>query len=215
MTTFTPTPRTTASRKRDRVSYERVTAYAILDEAVYCHVGFVVDGAPRVLPTLHVRVDDTLYLHGSTGAGAMLAARGEGLPICVTVTHLDALVYARSWAHHSANYRCVVAHGRAHLVTIDDEKWRVLQALVEKVGTGRATDSRPPTPKELAETAVLALTLREVSVKARVGGVLDEEEDLDLPYWAGVLPLRLTPGRPEPDKGVTAPVPAYLRSTDL
>jgi nitroimidazol reductase NimA-like FMN-containing flavoprotein (pyridoxamine 5'-phosphate oxidase superfamily) len=210
MTTFTPTPRTTPSRKRDRVSYERVTAYAILDEALHCHVGFVVDGAPRVLPTLHVRVDDTLYLHGSTGAGAMLAARGEGLPICVTVTHIDALVYARSWTNHSANYRCVVAHGRAHLVTADDEKWRVLAALMEKVGTGRSTDSRPPTPKELAETAVLALTLREVSVKARVGGVSDNEDDLDLPHWAGVLPLRLTPGRPEPDKGVTAPVPAYL-----
>jgi nitroimidazol reductase NimA-like FMN-containing flavoprotein (pyridoxamine 5'-phosphate oxidase superfamily) len=210
MTTFTPTTRTTPSRKRDRVSYERVTAYAIIDEALYCHVGFVIDGSPRVLPTLHVRVDDTLYLHGSTGAAAMLAARGEGLPICVTVTHVDALVYARSWAHHSANYRCVVAQGRAHLVTSDAEKWNVLEALVDRVGAGRAADSRPPTPKELAETAVLALTLREVSVKARVGGVMDDEEDLDLPHWAGVVPLRLTPGQPQPDRGVDGPVPSYL-----
>jgi nitroimidazol reductase NimA-like FMN-containing flavoprotein (pyridoxamine 5'-phosphate oxidase superfamily) len=214
MTTFTPTSRTTPSRKRDRVSYERVTAYAIIDEAIYCHVGFVVDGSPRVLPTLHVRVDDTLYLHGSTGAAAMLAARGEGLPICVTVTHIDALVYARSWAHHSANYRCVVAHGRAHLVTSDVEKWNVLEALVDRVGAGRAADSRPPTPKELAETAMLALTLREVSVKARVGGVIDDEEDLDLPHWAGVVPLRLTPGQPQPDKGVSRPAPRYLPTTD-
>lgn len=210
MTTFTATPRTTPSRRRDRVSYERATAYALIDEAVYCHVGFVVDGFPRVLPTLHVRLDDTLYLHGSTGAAAMLTARGEGLPICVTVTHLDGLVYARSWAHHSANYRSTVAHGRAHLVTAEDEKWRVLAALVDKVGAGRAADSRPPTAKELAETAVLALTLREVSVKARLGGAVDDEEDLALPHWAGVVPLRLTPGRPEPDAGVTAPPPAYL-----
>lgn len=214
MTTFTPTARTTPNRKRDRVSYERATAYAIIDEALYCHVGFVVDGYPRVLPTLHVRVGDTLFLHGSTGATAMLAARGDGLPICVTVTHLDALVYARAWAHHSANYRCMVAHGRAHLVTSDEEKWQALQAFVDKVGAGRAADSRPPSRKELAETAVLALTLREVSVKARIGGVSDDEEDLSLPHWAGVLPLRLTPGRPQPDKGVRTPVPPYLPSAD-
>lgn len=214
MTTFTPTPRTIPSRKRDRVSYERATAYALIDEALYCHVGFVVDGFPRVLPTLHVRVDDTLYLHASTGAAAMLIARGEGLPICVAVTQLDGLVYARSWAHHSANYRSMVAHGRAHLVTAEDEKWRVLAALVDKVGAGRSADSRPPTAKELAETAVLALTLREVSVKARIGGVSDDEEDLSLPHWAGVLPLRLTPGRPQPDKGVRTPVPPYLPSAD-
>ena len=141
----------------------------------------------------------------------MLAARGEGLPICVTVTHLDALVLSRSWAHHSVNYRCVVVHGRAHLVTVDEEKWRALEAVVNKVGRGRADDSRPPTPKELAETAVLAITLREASVKARVGGVVDDEEDLTLPHWAGVIPLRLTPGRPEPDEGVTAALPGYLR----
>jgi len=212
--TFPTTPRTTPSRKRERVGYERVTAYAIIDEALYCHVGFVVDGSPRVLPTLHVRTNETLYLHGSTGAAAMLAARGEGLPICVTVTHIDALVYARSWAHHSANYRCVVAHGRAHLVTSDQEKWRVLQALVDKVGDGRSADSRPPTAKELTETAVLALTLREVSVKARVGGAIDDEADLSLPHWAGVVPLRLTPGRAEPAQGVHAPVPPYLPAAD-
>ena len=209
--TFPQTERTVPHRKRDRVSYERVVADAILDEALFCHVGFVVDGAPRVLPTVHARVDETLYLHGSTGAGAMLAARAEGLPICVTVTHLDALVLSRSWAHHSVNYRCVVVHGRAHLVTVEDEKWRALEAVVNKVGRGRADDSRPPTPKELAETAVLAITLREASVKARVGGVVDDEEDLTLPHWAGVIPLRLTPGRPEPDEGVTAALPDYLR----
>jgi nitroimidazol reductase NimA-like FMN-containing flavoprotein (pyridoxamine 5'-phosphate oxidase superfamily) len=225
--TFTQTPRTTPHRKRERVSYVRATAHAIIDEALYCHLGFMVDDTPVtgdpgsappprphivVLPTLHARLGDTLYLHGSTGSGPMLAARGGGLPVCVTVTHLDGLVLARSWTNHSANYRCVVVHGRAHLVTDDEEKWRALTAFVDKVGPGRSTDSRPPTPRELAETAVLALTLREASVKARVGGVKDDTEDLGLPYWAGVVPLRLTPGRPEPDAGVTAPLPAYLRA---
>jgi uncharacterized protein len=215
---FPQTDRTTALRDRSRMSYQRATANAILDEAYHCHLGFIADdpatGAaePRMLPTLHVRVGDTLYLHGSTGSRPLLGARGEeGLPVCVTVTHLDGLVFARSWFHHSANYRSVVAHGRARLVTDETEKLRILTALVEKVARGRSTDSRPPTRKELAETAVLALPLTEVSVKARVGGVADDPEDLDLRHWAGVVPMRLTPGRPEPDEGVGVPVPAYLR----
>jgi nitroimidazol reductase NimA-like FMN-containing flavoprotein (pyridoxamine 5'-phosphate oxidase superfamily) len=208
--TFPPTPRTTPHRKANRVSYQRATAAAIIDEALYCHVGFVVDGEPRVLPTLHARIDDTLYLHGSTGAGLMLAARGTGLRVCVTVTHLDGLVLARSWTHHSVNYRSVIVHGVAHLVTNEDEKWRALAALVDKVGAGRSADSRPPTPKEFAEVAVLAVTLREASVKARLGGVVDEAGDQDLPHWAGVIPLRLTPGRPLPDAGVRGPLPPYL-----
>jgi len=209
---FSRTTQTTASRLRDRISYERVTAYAILDEAYHGHVGFVVDGAPRVLPTLVVRVDDTLYVHGSTGSGPLLAARTpEGLPVCVTVTHLDGFVLARSQFHHSVNYRSVVAHGRAHLVTDEALQRRILTALVDKIARGRAADTRPPSRKELAETAVLALPLEEVSVKARVGGVADEPEDLNLPHWAGVLPLRLTPGVPEPDAGVAVPVPDYLQ----
>jgi uncharacterized protein len=209
--TFSQAPRTIPTRKRDRASYERTTAYAILDEAYHCHLAFIADGEPRMLPTLHARVGDTLYLHGSTGSGPMLAARAEGLPVCVTVTHLDGLVLARSWMHHSANYRSVVAHGRAHLVTDEAEKLRALTAVVEKVAPGRAGDSRPPTPRELAETAVLALTLRDVSVKARVGGVNEDEADHALDHWAGVVPLRLRPGVPEPDAGVRVAVPDYLR----
>ena len=171
METFEPTHRTTATRDRGRISYEHATAHAIIDEAYLCHLGFVVDGEPRILPTLHVRVGDTLYLHGSTGSRPLLAARGpDGLPVCVTVTHLDGLVLARSWFHHSANYRSVVAHGRARLVTDEAEKLRVLTALMNKIAEGRADDSRPPVRKELAETSVLALPLTEVSVKARVGG---------------------------------------------
>ncbi|MEU7570729.1 bifunctional pyridoxamine 5'-phosphate oxidase family protein/GNAT family N-acetyltransferase [Micromonospora sp. NPDC049240] len=206
------TERTTATRTRDRMHYDRATAHALLDEAYHCALAFTSDGEPRVLPTLHVRVDDTLYLHGSTGSRPLLAARGaDGLPVSVAVTHLDGLVYARSQFHHSANYRSVVAHGTARLVTDEREKAAVLTALVEKVAAGRSTESRPPNRRELAETAVLALPLREVSVRMRTGGVNDEPADAELPYWAGVLPLRLTPGRPEPDAGVTAPVPTYLR----
>jgi uncharacterized protein len=208
---YAQTHRTTASRSRGRMAYERATAHAILDEAYHCTLGFVVDGEPRVLPTLHVRVGETLYLHGSTGSRPLLAARGPaGLPVSVAVTQLDGIVYARSHFHHSANFRSVVAHGTARLVEGDHEKRTVLAALVEKVGRGRSAQSRPPTRKELAETAVLALPLREVSVKARTGGVVDEGDDLALPYWAGVVPMRLRPGLPEPDAGVTVPVPSGL-----
>ncbi|MEU8261127.1 bifunctional pyridoxamine 5'-phosphate oxidase family protein/GNAT family N-acetyltransferase [Micromonospora sp. NPDC048999] len=206
------TERTTATRMRDRMSYDEATAHAVLDEAYHSALSFVVDGEPRVLPTLHVRVGDTLYLHGSTGSRPLLAARGgDGLAICVAVTHIDGLVLARAQFNHSANYRSVVVHGTARLVTDEQEKRDMLTALVDKVAAGRSTDSRPPTRRELAETAVLALPLREVSVRTRVGGVNDEPADLDLPYWAGVVPLRLTAGVPEPDAGVDVPVPAYLR----
>ncbi|SCF29382.1 bifunctional pyridoxamine 5'-phosphate oxidase family protein/GNAT family N-acetyltransferase [Micromonospora chokoriensis] len=210
---YPPTARTTPHRSRERMSYDEAAAHAVLDEAYDCALGFTVDGQPRVLPTLHVRIGDTLYLHGSTGSRPLLAARGDGLPVCVAVTVLDGLVYARSQFHHSANYRSVVAHGTARLVTDEREKLAMLTALVEKVGPGRSTDTRPPSRRELAETAVLALPLREVSVRSRTGGVREDEADLHLPHWAGVLPLRLTPGRPEPDAGVTAPLPAFLRTS--
>jgi RimJ/RimL family protein N-acetyltransferase/nitroimidazol reductase NimA-like FMN-containing flavoprotein (pyridoxamine 5'-phosphate oxidase superfamily) len=210
--TFSPTARTTPTRLRERASYERATANAIIDEAYHCHLGFVVDGEPRVLPTLHARIGDTLYVHGSTGARPQLAAReSDGLPVCVTVTHIDGLVLARSQFHHSANYRSVVVHGRARLVTSDVEKLRALTAFVDKVGAGRAADTRPPTGRELAQTAVLSVPLTEASVKARVGGAIDDDEDLTLPHWAGVVPLRLVPGLAEPAPGVSMPVPAYLQ----
>jgi RimJ/RimL family protein N-acetyltransferase/nitroimidazol reductase NimA-like FMN-containing flavoprotein (pyridoxamine 5'-phosphate oxidase superfamily) len=209
---YPPTGRTTASRSRERMSYDSAAAHAVLDEAYHCALGFTVDGEPRVLPTLHVRIGDTLYLHGSTGSRPLLAARGEGLRVCVAVTLLDGLVYARSQFHHSANYRSVVAHGTARLVTDERERLAMLTALVEKVGAGRSAESRPPSRRELAETAVLALPLREVSVRARTGGVSEDEADEHLPHWAGVLPLRLTAGQPQPAAGVTAPLPAYLRT---
>jgi nitroimidazol reductase NimA-like FMN-containing flavoprotein (pyridoxamine 5'-phosphate oxidase superfamily) len=163
-----------------------------------------------VLPTLFVRIDDRLYLHGSTGSRPLLAARDGGLPVCVAVTLLDGLVLARSQFHHSANYRSVVAHGLAHLVTDEATRRRAFRALVDKVGAGRANDSREPDAKELAQSAVLELRLDEVSAKVRRGGPVDEPEDYALPHWAGVLPLRLVAGEPEPDTGVGVPVPEYL-----
>jgi RimJ/RimL family protein N-acetyltransferase/nitroimidazol reductase NimA-like FMN-containing flavoprotein (pyridoxamine 5'-phosphate oxidase superfamily) len=209
--TYPPTPRTTPTRLRDTTTYDRAAAHAILDEAYDCTVAHVVDGAPRALPTLHVRVDDTLYLHASTGSRLGLAARGAGLPVCVSVTLLDGLVYGRSQFHHSANYRSVVAHGVATLVTEEAERRTAMTALVEKAAPGRSTASRAPSRRELGQTAVLALPLREVSVRTRTGGVRDDPADLALPHWAGVVPVRRVFGVPRSDAGVTVPVPPALR----
>jgi nitroimidazol reductase NimA-like FMN-containing flavoprotein (pyridoxamine 5'-phosphate oxidase superfamily) len=209
--TYEPTARTTATRERQRMHYDRAAVHAVLDEAYHCHLAFVVDGEPRLLPTLQVRVGETVYVHGSTGSRPLLAARtGDGLPVCLAVTLLDGLVLARSQFHHSANYRSVVVHGTARPVAGEAEKRRVLNALLDKLGPGRAADSRPPTRKELAETAVLALPLHEVSLRTRTGGVSEDPADLSLPHWAGVVPLRMIPGTPQPDSGVTGPPPAYL-----
>jgi RimJ/RimL family protein N-acetyltransferase/nitroimidazol reductase NimA-like FMN-containing flavoprotein (pyridoxamine 5'-phosphate oxidase superfamily) len=192
------------------MSYDRDLAYSIIDEAWHCTLSFVVDGEPRALPTLHVRIGDTVYVHGSTGSRPLLHARDGGIPVCLSVTHLDGLVLARSQFHHSANYRSVVAHGMATLVSSEEDKLRVLAAIVDKIGDGRSAHTRPPTPKELAQTSVLTLRLDEVSVRSRTGGVLEDEEDLGLPYWAGVVPLSVVAGRPTPDSGVTTPQPPYL-----
>ncbi|MEV4415629.1 bifunctional pyridoxamine 5'-phosphate oxidase family protein/GNAT family N-acetyltransferase [Catellatospora sp. NPDC049609] len=206
---YPQTPRTTALRMRERMSYDRAAAHAILDEAWHCTLSFVLDGEPRVLPTLHVRVDDTLYLHGSSGGRMGLESRG-GLRVAACVTHLDGLVLARSQFHHSANYRSVIAHGTAVPVTDEAERRRVFTALAEKIAPGHAARTRPPSAKELAQTVLLALPLDEVSVRARTGTAGDDDEDLALPHWAGVLPLRVEQGRPEPAPGVTVPVPDYL-----
>ncbi len=207
---YTPTERTTARRYRERMHYDREAAHAILDEAYDCSVGFIVDGAPRVLPTLHVRVGGTLYLHGSSGGRFGLAGREDGVEVCVCVMLLDGIVFARSQNNHSANYRSVVALGTARLVTDDAEKLTALNAVVDKIGAGRRADTRPPSRRELAEVAVLALPLEEVSVRARTGGPHDDEDDLSSAAWAGVLPLRQVAGRPEPDTGVGTTPPAYV-----
>ncbi|XHM66245.1 pyridoxamine 5'-phosphate oxidase family protein [Streptomyces nigra] len=207
---YTPTDRTVPTRSPERASYDQELVHSILDEAYVCHLGFVRDGAPVVLPTLFARVGETLYVHGSTGSRP-LRMTGEpdpGLPVCLTVTHVDALILARSAFHHSINYRSVVVHGTAHQVTDPEEKRLALDALVDHVVPGRAADSRPANKKELAATAVIRLDLAEVSAKLRTGGVNDEPEDLALPHWAGVVPLR---------KGYDTPVgdPALAPDTAL
>ncbi|OHV42055.1 MULTISPECIES: pyridoxamine 5'-phosphate oxidase family protein [Pseudofrankia] len=206
------------SRYRDRIIADRAAAYSVLDEALVCHVGVVIDGRPHVLPTLHARVGDTLYVHGSTAARILAAARPEPLAVCVTVSLLDGLVLARSAFHHSLNYRSVVVHGDALLVAGADEKTRMLAALVDRVGTDRSAQCRPPSPKELAATAVLAVDLAaegtDVALKARAGGPIDDEADHALGHWAGVVPIRLVAGVPEPDgdRGIL-PTPVGLAPT--
>ncbi|MBX6390557.1 MAG: pyridoxamine 5'-phosphate oxidase family protein [Frankia sp.] len=203
------------TRKRDRVAVERAAADAVLDEALVCQVGIVVDGRPHVLPTLHARVGDLLCAHSSVAARIAAAAHPSPLPVCVTVSVLDGLVYARSWFNHSVNYRSVVIHGDAHLITDPDEKTRLLAAFVNRFGAGRADASRPPTAKELAATAVLAVDLAadstDIAVKRRAGGPVDDPADLDIGYWAGVVPVRVTAGPPE--SAVDLPVPANLAPT--
>ncbi|MET9580849.1 pyridoxamine 5'-phosphate oxidase family protein [Streptomyces sp. DT199] len=213
-TAYTPSDRTVPTRSPDRASYDRDLVHAILDEAYVCHLGFVRDGAPVVLPTLYARVGERLYVHGSTGSRPLRAAgqADPGLAVCLTVTHVDGLVLARSAFHHSINYRSVVVHGVAHDVTDPEEKRQALDALVDHVVPGRSADSRPANKKELAATAVIRLDLDEVSAKLRTGGVNDEPEDLALPHWAGVVPVRRAYGTPDADPGLApgTELPGYL-----
>ncbi|MCN9240957.1 pyridoxamine 5'-phosphate oxidase family protein [Streptomyces sp. RY43-2] len=211
---YPPSDRTVPTRAAERASYDRESVHAILDEGYVCHLGFVRDGAPVVLPTLYGRIGERLYVHGSTGSRPLRMADGAepGLAVCLTVTHVDGLVLARSAFHHSINYRSVVVHGIAHQVTDPEEKRTALDALVDHVVPGRSRDSRPANKKELAATAVLRLDLAEVSAKARTGGVNDEPEDLSLPHWAGVLPVRRQYGAPlaDPDLAPGIELPDYL-----
>jgi len=215
-TAYEPTPRTTPTRYRERARYDRETVHRILDEALICHLGYISAGRPVVLPTTHARLGETLYLHGSTGSGPMLAAKEapSGLPVCVTATLVDALVLARSALHHSLAYRSVVVIGDARPVEDPAEKLRALHCLLDHIASGRAADCRTPNARELAMTAVLALDLVEVSAKVRDGGPVDDQEDIALPHWAGILPLSVTAGTPVPagDLDPTTPVPGYLTS---
>jgi uncharacterized protein len=207
---YAPTDRTRLRRLPERGSYDRQAVHAILDEGFLCHVGFVLDdGRPCVIPTGYARVGETLYLHGSTGSRLGLR---PGMDVCVGVTLLDGIVLARSAFHHSMNYRSVVVFGRARRVSDPREKEEALGALVEHIVPGRGADVRPGDRKELASTAVLAVPLDEVSAKVRRGDPVDEEEDYDLPVWAGVLPLEPTPGAPVPDPRLdpAVPLPAYV-----
>jgi nitroimidazol reductase NimA-like FMN-containing flavoprotein (pyridoxamine 5'-phosphate oxidase superfamily) len=191
------TPRSTVTRLRERASVDRADLYAVLDAGLVCHLGLVRDGAPVVLPTGYGRVGDTVYVHGSTGAGYLRIA--DGAPVCLTVTHVDGIIYARSTFHHSMNYRSAVVHGLARKVTDPDERWRALEAIVEQLSPGSWAHARQPNAKELAATGVFALDLAEASVKMRKGPPSDDAEDIEAGgRWAGVLPVRTTFGEPEP-----------------
>jgi hypothetical protein len=206
-------PRTTPSRHAERAAYDEATVHDVLDSAVIGHLAYVADERPYLLPMLFVRVGRTVFLHASTGAHpARLTARRGQLAAVFEATIVDGLVLARSAFSHSANYRSVVAHGDLTLVTEPGQKDTVLRALLDKLVPGRVDDARPPEESELRQTAVLALELDEVGAKVRAGGPLDQEQDLERPCWAGVLPIERRFGRPESDGdlGGEVAVPDYL-----
>jgi nitroimidazol reductase NimA-like FMN-containing flavoprotein (pyridoxamine 5'-phosphate oxidase superfamily) len=207
---YEPTERTTVKRLPARGAYDKAVVHQILDLGLVCHLGFVVDGQPFVIPTLYVRIGTTIYVHGSP-ASRMLQALEKGARACVTVTLIDGLVLARSAFHHSMNYRSVVVFGPASLVDDADEKVRILHGMTDHLIPGRWPDIRHPSPQEVKRTLVLAIPIEEASAKLRVGPPLDDEEDYQLEVWAGVVPLTLSAGVPIPDPRLPAstPAPAY------
>jgi uncharacterized protein len=206
-----PTARTRVVREPHRGVYDRAVAYQILDEGFICHVGFVQDGQPFVIPTAYGRVRDNLYVHGSA-ASRMLRNLDKGIPVCVTVTLLEGLVLARSIFNHSMNYRSVVVLGTAAAVSEPKEKLEALKSLSEHILPGRWAESRQPNEKELKATLVMRLPIEEFSAKVRQGPPIDDEEDYSFPTWAGVIPLEVVAGTPENDPRLDpqTPVPTYV-----
>ena len=209
---FTPTEKTRVKRLHERGHYDRETVYAILDAGFICHVGYLIDEQPYVTPTSYWREGDRVYWHGSS-ASRMLRTVSKGIKVCLTVTHVDGLVLARSGFHSSINYRAVMAFGEAEMVTDEAHKKAALKAFMEHVTPGRWDMLRPVTSQELKGTTVLTMKLTEVSAKVRTGPPKDDEEDYALPIWAGVLPLKVVSGSPEPDPRLTqsVPVPEHAR----
>ncbi len=212
MEELTQTARTTLKRLPQRGAFDRESINQILDEGFICHVGFAVDGQPYVIPTGYARAGDRLFIHGSQ-ASRMLRTLGQGIDVCLTVTLIDGLVLARSAFHHSMNYRSVVVFGRATVVDEREERLSALRALSDHMIPGRWVDVRKPSERELQLTTVLSLPLAEASAKVRTGPPLDDEEDYELPVWAGVIPLRLIADSPIDDPRVHAgtPAPEYAR----
>lgn len=206
-------PRTKLRRLPTRGAHDRATIDAILDEAKVCHLGFVHDGRPAVIPTLHARVGDEVLVHGSAASRA-LRVLATGVEVCLTVTLIDGLVLARSAFHHSVNYRSVVLYGTARPLSEPEELERALEAFTEKLVPGRWADVRWPTRKELKGTAALALPIDEGSAKVRTGPPIDDEEDYALDTWAGVVPMRTETLAPQPDPLLREGIepPAYLRA---
>jgi nitroimidazol reductase NimA-like FMN-containing flavoprotein (pyridoxamine 5'-phosphate oxidase superfamily) len=212
--TEAPTARTRVRRHPERAAYDRTAIDAILDEALLCHLAWITDeGHPRVIPTIHVRVVDTLYVHGSAASRTMRGIQ-DGRTVCVEVTLLDGLVLARSTPNHSMNFRSVILYGTPREVTDPREADQAQRALVEHVIPGRTADVRMPTEKELKETAIFAIALDEASAKVRTGGPKDPDEDLNSPAWAGVIPVRMVAGTPAPSSDLTPGIGAPRYATD-
>jgi len=191
-----PSQRTRVRRVASRATYDRHVIDSILDEGRVAHLAIAIDGQPYAIPTLHARVGDAVYIHGSAASRAI---RNAGAPVCLTVTLLDGLVLARSAFHHSVNYRSAMVIGHAQAVADVSERLLALRAFAERLLPGRWAEVRPPSPKELKGTGVLRIALSECSAKARSGPPIDDEEDHELDVWAGVVPLRTVPGAPQPD----------------
>jgi nitroimidazol reductase NimA-like FMN-containing flavoprotein (pyridoxamine 5'-phosphate oxidase superfamily) len=199
--------RSRVKRLPERAVYDRATIDEIVDTALICHVGFIDEGQPLVIPTIHVRIGEKVYLHGSP-ASRMLRALGRGAEACITVTHVDGLVLARSAFHHSMNYRSAVLFGRGAAVADDGQKLEVLRSLSERLIRGRWADVRPPSEEELRKTLVVSIAIDEASAKVRTGPPLDDEEDYALDVWAGVLPVKLTASTPIADPRLAAGIAA-------
>lgn len=199
MAQFKKSTKTRINRLPKRGHYDRETIYAILDEALICHVGFVEDGQPYVIPINFARMDDKIILHGAK-ASRLLKHIEAGHPVCVEATIVDGLVLARSVFHHSVNYRSVVLFGTGHTIEDEQEKMAALEAVTEHIIPGRWKEARLPNPKEMKATRVVAIQIDEASAKVRVGPPVDEEEDYALTIWAGLLPLQETPAAPVRDE---------------
>lgn len=205
------TSRIQPSRLPKRMRNDEDTIHSILDEALVCHVSYVLEGQPFIIPTAYCRVDNKIYLHGSVGSHFFMQM-AKGIPVCIAVTLVDALVLARSVFHHSLNYRSVVIFGNTRLVDDSDERWLAAERFTEHVIPGRWNDARQPTESEMKKTMFIAVEMEEVSAKVRDHGVGDDPEDMDAPVWAGLLPLPPTPGTPQQDESQnnTIPLPAYI-----
>jgi len=212
MSSFEKTPKNTVVRVPNRGIYDKEQVYSILDDALICHVSFVVDGQPITIPTIHARAGDNLLLHGSSKSRLMLHA-AEGNDLCVSVTHLDGLVLARSSFHHSMNYRSVVVFGKGQMVEAEDDKMDALAKFTDKLIPGRWDDARKPTSQEMKATLVVSIPIDSASAKVRTGGPIDDDEDYSLDVWAGVVPIKQKFMAAEPDEKLKEGIamPEYLR----
>lgn len=216
MTDFPKTERNKLKRVPKRGHYDKATIYPIIDEALICHVGLVNEqGQPFVIPTIHARDGDSIILHGAV-ASRLLKHAATGAPLCITITHLDGLVMARSVFHHSMNYRSAVIFGRGYLIKDEAEKFEAMRILTDQIMLGRWDDARQPTPKELNATSMVRVEIEEATAKIRTGPPGDDDEDYDLPIWAGVIPMQTSflPAETDPSMRMDLPVPDYMQGYD-